>query len=113
MKTISGVVLGAMFLLPSAASGDDAKVDRGMAVFSEQKCTMCHSIAERGNKKGALDDVGSRLNAADIRQWIVDPVGTAARTTPPPTRKPAMKKSAIPDADVDALVALLSGLKKK
>ena len=37
------------------------KVDRGMQVYAAQKCSVCHSIAGKGNKKGALDDVGSKL----------------------------------------------------
>jgi mono/diheme cytochrome c family protein len=34
-----------------------------MKVYADQKCATCHSIAGRGNAKGALDDIGSRLTA--------------------------------------------------
>jgi Cytochrome c len=90
----------------------DAKAEQGMKIFVAQKCTTYHSIAGRGNKKGQLDDVGGKLTAAEIKEWITDPVGTAAKTKPAPTRKPAMKKKPLSPADVDALVALLTGLKK-
>jgi cytochrome c2 len=102
------VVLAAPLGLASVAS---AKADKGMTVFVEQKCTQCHSIADRGNKKGALDDVGGKLTAAQIREWIVDPVAMTAKTQPPPTRKPAMKKKAMSAGDVDALVAMLAAMK--
>lgn len=112
MKTIFSLVLGTILLISAVpALAQDAKADRGMTVFTEQKCSLCHSIAGKGNKKGALDGVGSKLKPAEIREWIVDPVGMAKKTKPTPTRKPVMTKKAMPDKDVDALVALLSGLK--
>lgn len=57
-----------------------------------------------------MDDVGSRLTAAELKEWLVDPVGMAAKNKK--DRKPVMKKVAIAEADVDALVAFLSTLKK-
>lgn len=96
-----------------SASAQDPKAEKGMQVFVAQKCTTCHSIAGKGSKKGPLDEVGSKLTTEEIKQWIVDPIGMAAKTTPPPKRKPAMKKKDIPAGDVDALVTLLSALKKK
>lgn len=109
--TLAGAA-GAILFTASLAGAQSAKADAGMKVFVEQKCTTCHAIAGKGNKKGALDAVGSKLTAAQIREWIVDPVGMAAKTKPAPTRKPPMKKKPLGAADVDALVALLSGLKK-
>jgi molybdopterin-containing oxidoreductase family membrane subunit len=109
--TIAGAA-GAILLAATVASAQDAKAEKGMKIFAEQKCTTCHSIAGKGNKKGALDTVGSKLTPAEIREWIVDPVGMAAKTKPAPTRKPVMKKKPLAAGDVDALVALLSGLKK-
>lgn len=102
-------ILATPFGLATLAS---AQADKGMAVFVEQKCTQCHSVAGRGNKKGALDEVGGKLTAAQIREWITDPVAMTARTQPPPTRKPAMKKKAMSAGDVDALVTMLAAMKK-
>ena len=73
--------------------------------------SLCHSVAGKGNLKGSLDDVGSRLSQADIRAWITDAKGMIAKTKP--TRKPEMKAFTLPKEDVDALVAYLSTLKKK
>ncbi len=93
----------------ATAAGQDAKVQKGMQVFAAQKCSQCHSVAGKGNAKGKLDDVGGKLAPAEIKEWIVDPVGMAAKNKK--DRKPPMKKKAIPDGDVDALVAYLSTLK--
>ena len=92
----------------SAAAQDPAA--RGAQVYAAQKCSVCHSIAGKGNTKGALDAVGTKLSAADIRAWIVDATGMAAKTNA--ARKPPMKNYSLPKDDLDALVAYLSSLKK-
>lgn len=112
-RTFAMTAVIAVALASMAALAQNGKAGRGMQVFQDQKCTLCHSIAGKGNKKGPLDEVGSKLTAAEIREWITDPVGMAARTTPPPTRKPPMKKKAIAPEDVDALVALLTELRSR
>jgi len=97
--------------IPATSAPTDPVAVKGKLAF-ESKCLACHSIAGKGSKKGPLDEVGSKLTAAEIKEWIVDPIGMAAKTKPTPTRKPPMKKKAMPAEDVDALVALLAGLKK-
>lgn len=95
--------------LAGAAAAQDARA-RGEKVYADQKCSLCHSIAGKGNAKGPLDGVGSKLSADDIRAWIVDAKAMTAKTKP--TRKPEMKQYTLPKDDVDALVAYLSSLKK-
>jgi len=95
--------------LAGAAAAQDVKA-RGEKVYADQKCSLCHSIAGKGNAKGPLDGVGSKLSADDIRAWIVDAKAMTAKTKP--TRKPEMKQYTLPKDDVDALVAYLSSLKK-
>ena len=109
MRRIMITALAALVLSAVAAAAQDAKVQKGMQVYAAQKCSQCHSVAGKGNAKGKLDDVGSKLAPAEIKEWIVDPVGMAAKNKK--DRKPPMKKKAIPEADVDALVAYLSTLK--
>jgi len=104
------IVLAVMFGLSVAASAVAQDKAKGEQVFAEQKCSLCHSIAGKGNAKGPLDDVGSKLTADDIRAWIVDAKGMAAKTHA--TRLPAMKAYTLPKEDVDGLVAYLSSLKK-
>jgi mono/diheme cytochrome c family protein len=94
----------------SSAGAQDAKA-KGEQIFAAQKCSLCHSIGGKGNAKGPLDDVGSKLSADEIRQWIVDPKGMTAKTKA--TRKPEMKQYTLPKDDVDALVVYLSSLKNK
>jgi mono/diheme cytochrome c family protein len=89
----------------------DAQVAKGEAVYAAQKCGLCHSIGDKGNKKGPLDGVGSRLSAADIRQWMTDAKAMTVKTNA--TRKPEMKSYTLPKDDLDALVAYMMSLKKK
>ena len=102
-------VLGVVGVASSAAAQDAAK---GAMVYEAQKCSVCHSIGGTGNTKGALDAVGTKLTAADIRAWIVDPVGMADKAKA--TRKPVMtaKYASLPKEDLDALVAYMVSLKK-
>lgn len=99
----------ALVLVADVASAQD-KVARGAAVYTEQKCQMCHSIAGKGNAKGPLDGVGTKLSAADLKAWVVDAKGMTVKTKS--TRKPDMKNYTLPDADLEALVAYMASLKK-
>jgi mono/diheme cytochrome c family protein len=94
----------------AAAAAQDAKVAKGQQLFADQKCTLCHSVGDKGNKKGPLDGVATKLSADEIRSWITDAKGMTAKTKA--TRKPEMKAYALPKDDVDALVAYMMTLKK-
>jgi mono/diheme cytochrome c family protein len=95
----------------TAAAAQDAKIAKGEQLYAEQKCGLCHSIGDKGNKKGPLDGVGSKQSNDELRQWIVDAKGMTAKTGA--ARKPEMKTYALPKDDVDALVAYMASLKKK
>jgi mono/diheme cytochrome c family protein len=87
-----------------------AAIEQGKAVYTANKCQVCHAVAGIGNKKGALDDVGKRLSADQLRAWMVDAPGMTAKTKAP--RKPVMKSyPMIAKADLDALVVYLQSLK--
>ena len=98
-------------VLAGSAAAQDAKVARGEKVYADQRCALCHSIGQKGNQKGPLGDVGSRLTADEIRQWIADAKGMTAKTKA--SRKPEMKSYNLPKDDLDALVAYVETLKKK
>jgi mono/diheme cytochrome c family protein len=83
----------------------------GEKVFTEQKCSLCHSIAGKGNAKGVLDEVGTKLKPEEIRAWITDAKAMTEKTHA--ERKPPMKAYELSKADVDTLVAYLTTLKKK
>ena len=100
-----------LLISPVMASAQSDAVERGQKVYVAQKCNICHSIAGVGNKRGALDEVGTKLSADEIRQWIVDAPAMAAKTKA--DRKPPMKAYAtLPKEDLDALVAYMQSLKK-
>ena len=94
----------------ASAAAQDLKA-KGAQLFVDQKCTLCHSIAGKGNVKGSLDDVGAKATPAEIRAWITDAKGMTAKMKP--ERKPEMKQYTLPKEDVDALVAYLETMKKK
>src|SRR5262249_48324236 len=102
-----GFVVGA----PRMARAQDDQVKKGQAVYTAQKCQTCHSIAGKGGKQSALDGVGAKLSAEDIKTWITDPATMTAKTKS--TKKPPMPKkwANLPAADLDALVAYIQSLK--
>jgi mono/diheme cytochrome c family protein len=102
--------LGFLFIAAGAASAQDANIAKGQQVYADQKCGLCHSIGDKGNKKGPLDGVGSKLSAADIRSWMTDAKAMTAKTKA--TRKPDMKAYTLPKEDLDALVTYMLSLKK-
>ena len=106
------VMFTAMLCLGVAAgaAAQDAKVTKGQQLFADQKCTLCHSIGDKGNKKGPLDGVGSKLSAADLRLWMTDAKTMTEKTKS--TRKPEMKSYNLSKGDLDALVAYMQSLKK-
>ena len=99
----------ALLAIPQVARSQDAK--HGQQVYAAQKCSVCHAIAGQGGKASALDGVGAKLSADDIRQWIVDPVVMAKKASS--TKKPPMPKKydKLPAADLDGLVAYMQSLK--
>jgi mono/diheme cytochrome c family protein len=102
------VVLSLGLAVPALAQ--DARAT-GEKVYAEKKCSVCHAIGGKGNAKGPLDDVGSKLTADQIRAWITDAPAMTAKTKA--TRKPEMKAYTLAKDEIDGLVAYLSAMKKK
>jgi mono/diheme cytochrome c family protein len=109
-------------VLSGAASGtaratqapDPTKVTAGQHVYDTQKCSTCHAIKGQGGKLStALDGVGAKVSAADLKKWFTNTTDMEA-TLP---KKPAMTMSSylkthkLTDADIDALVAYMQSLK--
>jgi mono/diheme cytochrome c family protein len=104
------VTIGALLLAGGTVLAQDAALlKRGQEVYTAQKCKNCHSVGGVGNKKGPMDDVGKKLSADEIRQWILDAPAMTAKTKA--TRKPVMKSYKLPQEDLDALVAYMASLK--
>jgi len=110
---IATMTVLALALAAGGAAAQDAKIEKGIKVYADQKCAMCHSIAGKGNVKGPLDEVGTKYKAEELRQWMVDPVAMTAKHKA--ERKPAMpaKYTTMPKDDLDAIVAYMGSLKKK
>jgi mono/diheme cytochrome c family protein len=107
------IAVAAVVTMSSAAvhAQGAAAAERGQKVYAAEKCGICHSVAGVGNKRGALDAVGSKLSADEIRQWIVNAADMTAKTKA--ARKPPMKSYAhLAKDDVDGLVAYMLSLKK-
>lgn len=102
-----------MLIAPLTAAAQDAKlIERGQKLYADNKCQMCHSVAGKGNAKGVLDEVGGKLKAEEIRQWLINPQEMAVKHKQ--TRKPPMPSYAkLGKEDVEALVAYMQTLKKK
>ena len=103
---LAGMVVGLAGFRPAVAG----PVETGQQVFAAQKCSICHSVAGKGNVKGSLDGVAKKYKAPELREWIVNAKVMSEKHNA--TRKPPMKDfSSLPAADVDALVAYLQTLK--
>ena len=112
-RMLIATISAAALLVAGTASAQDAKIEKGIKVYADQKCAMCHSIAGKGNVKGPLDGVGDKYKVEELRQWMTDPAGMTAKHKA--ERKPAMpaKYASLPKDDLDALVAYMASLKKK
>ena len=110
MRALLTIVFTLGFAMAASAQ-DAAMVKKGQDVYTAQKCQVCHSVAGKGGKASALDGVGGKLSADDIRQWITHPKDAAAKAKS--TKKPPMpaKYASLPAADLDALVAYMQSLK--
>ena len=111
MRMIAAFVFGFAMLAAPVLAQDSAAIAHGDKVFAAQKCGMCHSVAGKGNKKGPLDEAGTKLTADETRQWLVHASDMTTKTKA--TRKPVMKDySTLPEEDIKGLVAYLQSLKK-
>jgi len=110
---VLSIVFAIVFVCAAApiAAAQDKTVERGEKVFAVQKCSMCHSIAGKGNAKGALDDVGAKRSDEEIRQWLIAPRVMSEKTKS--TRKPLMPEyTKLSKEDLDGLIAYLKTRKK-
>lgn len=108
-RLMCAVAAMAMVVAFAGAAAAQDKVAQGKGLYDANKCSLCHAVAGKGNAKGALDGVGKKLSAAEIKEWLENPV--AAATKAKAERKPPMKKYTFKPEEVDALVAYLSSLK--
>ena len=103
------LIVGGMLVAARVEAAEDA-VARGKRLYTENRCTMCHSVAGKGNPKGPQEGVGARLTPAELRKWMLEPKAMAAKAKA--ERKPPMPGfETLKREDLDALVAYLATLK--
>jgi len=83
------------------SAGDPPEV-AGKQLFESYGCSSCHSVAGAGNTASALDGIGSKRTAEELKKLIVSP--------PSGSTMPAMD---VPDKDLNNLVAYLLALKSR
>ena len=102
MNRIAGImVVAGSVVLASAAFAAD--VEKGKEAYKANKCAMCHSVGGVGGKQKALDGVGGRLKADEIKKWVTAPQDMKADTKKKPLK--------VAPADLDNIVAYLQTLK--
>ena len=105
---VLGMALAVGFGLAVARADEGSQPDaaKGEKVYGEKHCSMCHSIAGKGNPKTTLDGIGSKMSADEMKKYITAPKSVKADSK--------MKAYAdMPAAELDALVAYLQTLTKK
>lgn len=94
----------------SSRAAADPALARGRAVFDESGCARCHSIAGAGSPRSPLDGVGSRLSAAEIRNFVLADAGVQGGLSPRAIEA-KRRYAELPAGDLDALVGYLAALK--
>jgi len=103
-------VAGALVLASGVLVAQEAQVEAGKKLYEAQGCAKCHQIDGQGARLSVLDGVGDKLAAEDLKMWLTNPDEMAAKLPKKPMIP--MPKSALEDADLDAIVAYLQTLKK-
>lgn len=92
------------------ANATAPSAERGRAVYAEQRCSACHSIAGEGNPRLPLDGVGTHLTADELKVWILG-TGGAAESLSVATQRRKQRFRSVSETDMNALVAYLQTLK--
>ena len=102
MKKVLGMMV-AVSSLAIASIAVAADVEKGKEAYKTAKCGMCHSVAGAGGKMKALDGVGARLKADELKKWVVAPQEMKKDTKKKPVK--------VAEANLDNIVAYLQTLK--
>jgi len=116
MKRVGALIVGSLTLAlalsfsASAVGAADGQTKgdpvKGKAVYTAQRCSMCHKIGDEGGPMGpALTDVGSKRDAEWLMKFLPNPKGMDSAN-----KMPAAKATG---EDLDNLVAYLLTLKAK
>lgn len=53
-----------------ASEPDPQQLAKGRAIYDENHCARCHSVAGQGSPRSPLDGVGSRLSREELHEWV-------------------------------------------
>ena len=95
-----------------ALAQDTRQIEAGRKIYEAEGCAKCHMIAGRGNRMFPLDGVGSKLSAEDIKRWLTHTAQMEDALPKAPAIKMSTRKYDFNDADLKAIVAFLTSLKK-
>jgi cytochrome c2 len=88
------------------ATGQSGDPVKGMKIYADQKCSVCHRVGSTGGKMGPdLSDIGNKRDAAWLAKYLADP-----KAQDPKNKMPAVKAKG---KDLDDLVAYMLSLKLK
>ena len=108
---MAAVVWLLLALAPAGGQTPVAQVEAGRRLYVAEKCSVCHLVAGKGNKRFPLDGVGQRLTAVELRRWFTHTLEMEARLPKQPAIRMSSRKYKLSDAELDALVAYLQSLK--
>jgi mono/diheme cytochrome c family protein len=116
MRNVVSVIVGLIVssVVLAAQAPDPKLVAQGQALYASTKCGTCHMIAGTGGKSAsALDKVGAKLSAAELKMWLSDPAAMEAKlkTKPKVSMAGFMKSRKLSEADMNAIVAYMQTLK--
>lgn len=82
-----------------------AGVSAGAAAFQTRGCMHCHSLNGVGGTTGsALDTIGRKLSAAEIKRYVQNPHGVDPASSMPP-------QTQLTETELDEIAKFLAGLK--
>ena len=106
------IVAGVVMSVAGIYTQTPKQVETGQALFAKHGCAKCHQAAGRGNKMFPLDGIASKMSAADMRNWLVNPAEMEKKLPKPPPLKMSAQKYNFKPEEIDALMAYLQTLKK-
>jgi mono/diheme cytochrome c family protein len=112
IAVMSAALIGGSAITASAQ--DAAKIEAGKTAYAAANCKTCHAIGGAGGKTAsALDGIGKKMPAADIKMWLTHTAEMEAKLKEKPKVSMAamMKAKPLKDADADAITAYLASLK--
>lgn len=102
----TGLLVMGLAAAPQASSGAAGDPVKGKAVYTAQKCNLCHKLGDAGGKLGPeLDSVGTKRDAKWLATYLADP-----KKADPKNKMPAVK---VKGQELDDLVSYLLTLKGK